>query len=119
MNNKLFVSNLTFETSTEEVKNLFEKFGPVANIKKIADKKSADRCLMFVDMESWQDAAYIVKKRHYLNERPVYVEEAKSNKNASRPDQRRSNFRNHRDGYGNKSGRPHFSREREVNGNVW
>ncbi|MBU3914325.1 RNA-binding protein [bacterium] len=56
-NQKLFVGNLNFETTEEDVKNLFSTFGVVKSIRLSQKKGTA-----FVEMSTPEEAANIIAK---------------------------------------------------------
>ena len=52
----IYVGNLNFKTTEDEVKQLFEQYGPVASVKLISDRETGrPRGFGFVEMED--DAA--------------------------------------------------------------
>ena len=68
MPNKLYVGNLSFQTTEEEVRTLFSSFGPVQNVSLVTDRYSGrSRGFAFVEMTA-EDAA--TKAREALNGKP-------------------------------------------------
>lgn len=58
----MYVSNLSFHTKDEELKNLFEQFGAVSSAKVIADRETGQsRGFGFVEMGSDDEAKEAIK----------------------------------------------------------
>ncbi|MCX7954031.1 MAG: RNA-binding protein [Bacteroidales bacterium] len=76
----LFVANLNFKISDQDLKKVFEKFGPVISAKVVRDRKThRSKGYGFVDMENDEDAQHAIKKLNgkEIMGRPVIVKEAK------------------------------------------
>ena len=57
MSNKLFVGNLSFDTTENDLQDLFEKFGPVTEVNLITDRMSGrSRGFAFVTMATDEGA---------------------------------------------------------------
>src|SRR5256885_11459987 len=57
MSNKLFVGNLSFDTTENDLQDLFEKFGPVTEVNLITDRMSGrSRGFAFVTMATPEGA---------------------------------------------------------------
>jgi len=77
---KLFVGNLSFNTTTEELEELFSQVGTVASVNVITDKFTGkSRGFGFVEMESTQEAQMAIERfnGHELQGRALTVNEAK------------------------------------------
>ncbi len=58
----MYVSNLSFHTKDEELKNLFEQFGAVSSAKVISDRETGQsRGFGFVEMGSDDEAKEAIK----------------------------------------------------------
>ena len=58
----IYVSNLSFHTADDNLRKLFEQFGPVASAKVITDRETGQsRGFGFVEMESETDAKEAMK----------------------------------------------------------
>jgi len=80
MATKLFVGNLSFQTTDEDLKNLFGQIGAVASANVIMDKFTGkSRGFGFVEMTTTQDVQQAVERFHGtdLHGRPLTVNEAK------------------------------------------
>jgi RNA recognition motif-containing protein len=57
MSNKLFVGNLSFDTTENDLQDLFEKFGPVTEVNLVTDRMSGrSRGFAFVTMATDEGA---------------------------------------------------------------
>jgi RNA recognition motif-containing protein len=77
---KLFVGNLSFNTTTEELEELFSQAGTVASVNVITDKFTGrSRGFGFVEMGSNQEAQTAIERfnGHELQGRALTVNEAK------------------------------------------
>ncbi len=77
---KLYVGNLTFNTSEEEVKGVFEKVGPVQSVTIIKDKYSQhSKGFGFIEMINEEDAKKAIEQLNdtEFNGRNLRVSEAK------------------------------------------
>lgn len=80
MATKLFVGNLSFNTTTADVETLFSQVGTVASVNIITDKFSGQsRGFGFVEMGSKQEAQTAIERFHgyELQGRALTVNEAK------------------------------------------
>jgi len=65
----MYVSNLSFHTTDEILRNLFDKYGPVSSAKVITDRETGrSRGFGFVEMESEEEANSAMKE---LNNREL------------------------------------------------
>ena len=65
----MYVSNLSFHTADDDLRKLFEPFGPVTSAKVITDRETGrSRGFGFVEMESDNDAKEAIKN---LNNKDV------------------------------------------------
>ena len=81
MSTKLFVGSLPWSVNDEELKETFEKHGPVISAKVIEDRETRrSRGFGFVEMESSSDASNAIRALNdsELNGRNIVVNEAKS-----------------------------------------
>lgn len=103
LSKKMYVGNLSFETTEEQVRDLFTPYGAVESINMIHDRMSGQfRGFCFVEMEtSAANAAMKALDSKELSGRTLKVNEAKPRE--ERSDGQRSSFRggdNQRGGYG-------------------
>lgn len=83
MNKKLFVGNISYDSSEEKLEEVFSEFGTVESVNIITDNKTGrSRGFGFVEMSSEEEAE---KAKEELDEkevdgRNIAVEEAKSEK---------------------------------------
>ena len=78
--NKLFVGNISWETTDEDLKIFFEQVGEVLEAKIIMDRvKNRSKGMGFVTMANDELAAEAIKKlnNQELNHRPIRVDEAR------------------------------------------
>ena len=93
MNKKLYVGNLDYSTSDEELKELFAAYGEVENVKIIKTAEGKPRGFAFVEMvaeNSAEEAAKNLNQSSFKN-RTLVVNEAR---NERRDDSRGGGFRN-------------------------
>ena len=65
----MYVSNLSFHTTDEDLRKLFSEFGTVTSAKVITDRETGrSRGFGFVEMESDKDANEAIKK---LNQKEI------------------------------------------------
>jgi cold-inducible RNA-binding protein len=77
----IFVGNLDFSATEEQLRSLFEGYGSVATVTIVRDRDTGQtRGFAFVEMmqESEAQAAIAALKGTVLNERPLRVNEARS-----------------------------------------
>jgi len=83
MNVKLYVGNLSFSASEEDLKKLFSEAGPVQSVKIVTDQYSGrPRGFGFVEMTTPEDAEKAVSLLNgkTFMERPLTVNEARPQK---------------------------------------
>ena len=80
MNKKLYVGNLSYETTEDKLQKLFVEVGPVVSATIITDRASGrSKGFGFVEMETEQAAQKAIEKfnNYELNERNITVSEAR------------------------------------------
>lgn len=80
MNTKLFVGNLSFETTENEIHDLFESVGPVQEVNLVTDRMSGrSRGFAFVTMATPEGAEAAIRElsNRNLNGRDLTVSEAR------------------------------------------
>ena len=80
MSAKLFVGNLSFETTSDEVRDLFSEVGPVESCQVIMDRDTGrSKGFGFIEMNSAAEANTAKEKfnGYDLNGRTLKVDEAK------------------------------------------
>jgi RNA recognition motif-containing protein len=80
MSAKLFVGNLSFETTSDEIRDLFSEVGPVESCQVITDRDTGrSKGFGFVEMNSKTEATTAREKFNGqdLNGRALKVDEAK------------------------------------------
>ena len=80
MNKKLYVGNLSYETTEDELQKLFVEVGPVVSATIITDRISGrSKGFGFVEMETEQAAQAAIEKlnNHEINQRSITVSEAR------------------------------------------
>lgn len=83
----IFVGNLNFQTTEEQLQDLFTPFGEVSSVKIVTDKFSGrSRGFGFVEMpnQSQGESAVNDLNNYTLNSRSIVVNEAKPRENNSR-----------------------------------
>jgi RNA recognition motif-containing protein len=81
LNNKLYVGNLPFQTTEEELRKLFEQHGTVSSVAVITDRETGrPRGFAFVEMSDVGGAATAISKLdgRELGGRAIRVNEAAS-----------------------------------------
>lgn len=81
---KIFIGNLNFQTTEEQLQNLFTPFGEVESVKIITDKFSGrSRGFGFVEMQNQEQAQKAINELndYLLNSRQMVVNEAKPQEN--------------------------------------
>jgi RNA recognition motif-containing protein len=85
MSKKIYVGNLPFEATEDEIRELFSAHGPVTSVALITDRDTgAPRGFGFVEMESGADDAIKTLNNHEMNGRNLKVNEAKPKTERSR-----------------------------------
>lgn len=84
----VFVKNLSYDTTKDQLKEYFGKFGPIFNISLPIDPQNPERNkgFCFVEFNDSQIVKKIVAGTHFLNDRKLYLNEG--NKNESRNEKR-------------------------------
>ena len=80
MNKKLYVGNLSYETTEDELQKLFVEVGPVVSAALITDRTSGrSKGFGFVEMETEQAAQEAIERlnNYELNQRTLTVSEAR------------------------------------------
>jgi RNA recognition motif-containing protein len=80
MNKKLYVGNLNYETTEDELQKLFLEVGPVVSATIITDRSSGrSKGFGFVEMETEQTAQEAIDRlnNYELNQRTITVSEAR------------------------------------------
>jgi cold-inducible RNA-binding protein len=80
MNKKLYVGNLSYETTEDELQKLFVEVGPVVSATLITDRSSGrSKGFGFVEMETEQAAQEAIERlnNYELNQRTITVSEAR------------------------------------------
>jgi RNA recognition motif-containing protein len=91
MNTKLYVANLSIDTTEEDLRWLFSKTGNVVSVNVIKDKETGkSRGFAFVEMISVGDAGKAVSEYngYMLNNRQIKVSPAKQNENKNQRGQK-------------------------------
>lgn len=81
---KIFIGNLNFQTTEEQLQNLFTPFGEVESVKIITDKFSGrSRGFGFVEMQNQEQAQKAINELndYLLNSRQMVVNESKPQEN--------------------------------------
>lgn len=87
MSSKLYIGNLSFRTSEEELKALFQQAGTVESVRIITDQFSGrSRGFGFVEMSTKEEAAKAIEmfNGHLLKDRNLIVSEAREKRSGSR-----------------------------------
>jgi RNA recognition motif-containing protein len=80
MNKKLYVGNLSFDTTEDELQSLFVEVGPVVSVTVITDRMTGrSKGFGFVEMETEKAAQEAIERlnNHELNQRSITVSEAR------------------------------------------
>ena len=89
----IYVGNLDVTTTEEQLRNLFQSFGPVQTVTLVMDRDTGSpRGFAFVEMSNDIDADTAISKLNgtHLRERPLVINEARSKQESEaseRPDQ--------------------------------
>ena len=75
---KLYVGNLPFSATEQEVRELFEPYGPVESVQLISDRETGrPRGFGFVEMSSGSDEAIEALNRSEMGGRTLNINEAR------------------------------------------
>lgn len=80
MNKKLYVGNLNYATTEEELRELFAEVGPVVSVAIITDRATGrSKGFGFVEMETEKAAEEAIERfnNYELNQRNITVDEAR------------------------------------------
>jgi RNA recognition motif-containing protein len=80
MNKKLYVGNLSYATTEDELRTLFAEVGPVASVALITDRQTGQsKGFGFVEMETTEGAQEAIEQLNNsrVNERALTVNEAR------------------------------------------
>jgi cold-inducible RNA-binding protein len=106
MSTKLYVGNLAFETTSQELQNLFAQAGTVQSASVVEDRDTGrSRGFAFIEMSSQEEAASAIEQFNgkEIGGRALKVNEAKPRENRGGGGGR--GFSNNRGGFGgNRSG---------------
>ena len=86
MNKKLYVGNLSYETTEDELQQLFIEVGPVVSATLITDRDSGrSKGFCFIEMETEQAAQEAIERlnNQEINQRNITVSEARPPKERS------------------------------------
>ncbi len=84
MSMKLYVGNLSFDTSSTELQTLFAQTGKVENVNLIEDRETGrSRGFGFIEMSTAEEGAAAIQKfnGHEVGGRPLKVNQAKQREN--------------------------------------
>ncbi|HYX28883.1 MAG TPA: RNA-binding protein [Pyrinomonadaceae bacterium] len=84
MSTKLYVGNLSFDTSSEQLQTLFAEAGTVESVSLIEDRETGrSRGFGFIEMSTKEEGAAAIEKfnGHDLGGRPLKVNTAKPREN--------------------------------------
>lgn len=82
---KIYVGNLPFSSTEDEIRQLFSQYGTVSSVALITDRDTgAPRGFGFVEMEGGGDEAINALNNHELGGRNLKVNEAKPREQRSR-----------------------------------
>ena len=86
MSKKLYVGNLPFSATEDEVRELFAQYGTVTSVSLITDRDTGNpRGFGFVEMEEGADEAISSLNNHEMGGRNLRVNEAKPREEGRRP----------------------------------
>jgi RNA recognition motif-containing protein len=80
VNKKLYVGNLSYATTEDDLRQLFTEVGPVASVTVITDRATGQsKGFGFVEMETTQAAQEAIERfnNYQLNQRNITVSEAR------------------------------------------
>ncbi len=89
MPTNIYVGNLPFSATEEEIRNLFSAYGTVESVKLISDRETGQlRGFGFVEMESGGDEAIAALHEKDLSGRNIVVNKAKPREERPRQSRR-------------------------------
>jgi RNA recognition motif-containing protein len=94
MSKKLYVGNLPYDVTSDQLNEMFSKFGKVNLVDVITDKyTNQSKGFGFVEMEKEKEAGDAIKKLHdsEVDGRKIIVNEARPREERPRYDNRNSN----------------------------
>lgn len=97
MTNKLYVGNLNYRTSEEQLHMLFSEVGPVSSVNLITDRASGQsKGFAFIEMQTISDAETAIKRfhKHEVDGRSIMVNAARPQPPRDFGDNNRSRGRN-------------------------
>jgi len=99
VNKRLYVGNLDYSTSDDELKELFSTEGNVVYAKVVTRMDGKSRGFGFVEMETEDEAKSAAEKfnQSTFKNRTIVVNEAKNRERSSAPRDTRGQFRDRRD----------------------
>jgi cold-inducible RNA-binding protein len=109
MSTKLYVGNLAFQTTSQELQNLFTQAGTVESASVVEDRDTGrSRGFAFVEMSTKEEAASAIEQFNgkEVGGRSLKVNEAKPRENRSGGGSR-GGFSNNRGGFGGNNGGGH------------
>lgn len=86
MNKKLYVGNLSYATTEDELRALFTEVGPVTSVTLITDRMTGQsKGFGFVEMETNKGAQEAIERlnNHEINQRSITVSEARPPRESS------------------------------------
>ncbi|MFW5799240.1 MAG: RNA recognition motif domain-containing protein [Spirochaetota bacterium] len=100
MTNKLYVGNLDYNLTEDDIREIFDSYGTVENVKLIIDRDSnRSKGFAFVTMSTEEEAEHAIDELSdkELEGRPLKVSEARERKNNRRfNNNRNQNFKRDR-----------------------
>ncbi len=99
MTNKLYVGNLSYEVSEEQLRSIFGQYGGVEDVKLIVDRDTQrSRGFAFVTMETEEEASNAMSNlaETEVEGRPIKVSEARERQNRRPNNKYRNDRRNNR-----------------------
>ena len=118
MSNKLYVGNIPFKTTEEDLREAFSPFGELTDIYIAMDRMSGrPRGFAFVTYQTEEEAAAAAEKMNgaEMGERPLVVNTARPKEEGGSKNFGRRGFKGRRGGF-NRNRRSGFNRERAEEG---
>ena len=89
MSKKIYVGNLPFSSTEDQIRNLFSRYGTVTSVSLITDRQTGNpRGFGFVEMEDGADQAISALNNHELDGRNLNVNEARPREQGRRDHRR-------------------------------